>query len=177
MAVGTVFGPVAATSADLSGIDELHFVMPTGNAGTIDELELSFTGSTPAEIGYIFLGTEVNFAISTYQPFDESTDAPVPTNGNTISTNAGYSYRRYNFTLAYEVFSTMRAKIRSIFQDISFAEPRGVEVSGDCIPSDYLLGVLDSGVFGYSVNSNSDDAGQYKSQITIGVREALGGNS
>ena len=174
---GTVFTSQTVTSADFSGIDENHYVMDKDLNGDIDTIELAFTGAIPAEIGYVFVGATVDFSIFAMQPFDESTDAPVPTNGNTISTNLGYSFRRYTVTVGYETFESIRTKIRSVFKDVSFAEPRGVEISGDCIPSDYLLGLLDSGVFGYSINNNSDENGDYKAQITIGIRESLGGNS
>lgn len=174
---GTVFQQTGITTNDLSGLEVMSFVMDSSYLGTVDTIELAFTGAIAPEIGYVFVGTSVDFAIRTMQAFDEVTDSPVATNGNTISTNLGYSFRSYDVGVGHESFSALRSKIRSIFQDESYSEPRGIEISGDCIPTDCLLGVLDSGRFGYSIDVNKDSLGEYKAIITVGLREVFGGNS
>lgn len=172
----TVFSSQIYGVAQVSGFEYKNLVVDIGDGGDINTIDLIFSGGQAPQIGYVFAGEKVGFDITAMQPFDISTDAPSATNGNTIAINDGYSYRRYTMSLAHESIDTLRAKIRSIIDD-GYATPRGMSIAGCFLDTDYLLGVFDSGQFGYSINTNKDETtGLYKATLTIGIRETIGEN-
>lgn len=174
----TVFTSAVLTTADISGINFKSVIADIGAGGSINIVELLFTGGTAPKVGYVWVGTAVDFQITSIQYIDESDTSATVTRGNTIAADKSYLYRRYSLALLAESMDTFRAKIRSILNDQSFAEPRGIGISGNCIDTEFLLGVLDSGRVPYGLTDVTDqNTTLRKINATIGVREVIGGNS
>jgi hypothetical protein len=157
---------------DLSGIETLHLL--TRASGIINGVELEFSGgSTPPTIGYIWIGSQVEFEATAYQDSDESNDIASVSQGGYAGNSRRPLLRGMQVTLAHESSTEIKRKIRRIYQS-GYSNSRPVARTEPCLQDEIMLGILDSKMVGYDFFDNKTSLGIKKAQATIGIAEVLG---
>jgi hypothetical protein len=158
---------------DLSGIETFHLFSQA--KGIIDKVEFIFSGGTVAPtIGYIWVGSMVDFKTTAYQDEDNSGDIASVSQGGFAGNSRRPLLRAMTVTLAHESSTNQKEKIRKILRT-GYSVPRPFARIEPCTQSEVMLGILDSKKVGYDFFDNKDQFGIKKSQATIGIAEVLGG--
>lgn len=160
------------TPDDISGIEVFSLFATSGLVA--NKLTLTFFGGTaPPSIGYLWIGTKIDFEVTQYQDADETGDIGSISQGGYAGNSRRPILRTLTCTLAHEESGSLKSKLRQILKS-GYTVPRPVVRVEDCLPEMVMLGVLDAEKIGYDFFENKD-SGLRKAQATIGFSEVLGG--